>query len=225
MNTILYISSFIKTSIAKKTKAVLLLSGGNSTKSTYKLLSKKKIKWENVETFSIDERLVSKIDNNSNYKLISKNLKINYSKKVKINFLNKDFKKKLKLKNFINYIKYYKPISIIGMGDDGHFASIFAKSKQFKKIIDLNKAPDLILTEKLGKPKIKRITFNMSMLNISQKIILILNSKKKILLFFKFLKNSKKQYRPINFLINKLKNKLFISIDNKLFKLSDLNKN
>jgi 6-phosphogluconolactonase/glucosamine-6-phosphate isomerase/deaminase len=111
------------------------------------------------------------------------------------------------------------------MGDDGHFASIFFKSKQFKKLIDLNKAPDLILTEKLGKPKIKRITFNISMLNISQKIILILNSKKKILLFFKFLKNSKNQYRPINFLINKLKNKLFISIDNKLFKLSDLNKN
>ena len=108
MNTILYISSFIKKNISKKTKAVLLLSGGNSTKSTYNLLSKKKIKLEKIETFSIDERLVSKIDDNSNYKLISKNLKINYSKKVKINFLNKEFKKKLKLKKFINYIKYYK---------------------------------------------------------------------------------------------------------------------
>ena len=223
MNTIRYISLFLKKSIANNDKAILLLAGGKSTRSTYNILSNKNLEWEKVETFLVDERLVDKTDSNSNYKLISKNFKKNYSKKIKINFLCKASVNKKKLKNFINTIKSYKPISIIGMGDDGHFASIFNNSKHYKKLVDPNRRPDLIVTEKIGKPKIQRITFNISMFNISHKIILILNSKKKIRLFYKFLKSSKNQYRPINFLINKLKSRLLISIDNRLFKLKDLN--
>ena len=101
MNTIRYISLFLKKSIANNDKAILLLAGGNSTKSTYNILSKKNLEWEKVETFLVDERLVDKTDSNSNYKLISKNFKKNYSKKIKINFLCKASVNKKKLKKFI----------------------------------------------------------------------------------------------------------------------------
>ena len=75
------------------------------------------------------------------------------------------------------------------MGADGHIASIFQNSNKYKQLIDLKVKPSYVLTEKIGKPKMKRITMNIKMIGLSSKIIIVLNNKSKQRLFQKYTKN------------------------------------
>ena len=60
------------------------------------------------------------------------------------------------------------------MGADGHIASIFQNSNKYKQLIDLKVKPSYVLTEKIGKPKMKRITMNIKMIGLSSKIIILI---------------------------------------------------
>ena len=46
----------------------------------------------------------------------------------------------------------YLSLSIIGIGEDGHFASIFPNSKKVKLLLNSKYKPNIYLTEKLGNP-------------------------------------------------------------------------
>ena len=76
----------------------------------------------------------------------------------------------------------------MGMGADCHIASIFQNSNKYKQLIDLKVKPSYVLTEKIGKPKMKRITMNIKMIGLSSKIIIVLNNKSKQRLFQNILK-------------------------------------
>ena len=71
------------------------------------------------------------------------------------------------------------------MGNDGHYASIFIKSKKYSLLTDTSQPPNFYTVESIGKPKLRRITMNLSMILLSSKIYLILNNKNKIQLFKK----------------------------------------
>ena len=103
----------------------------------------------------------------------------------------------------------------MGMGDDGHIASIFQKSLKYKNLINLNLKPSYVLTEKIGKPKVKRITMNIKMIGLSSKIILVLNNKNKQRLFYKYTKN-KDFETPVYSLVTKLKRKTLLSFGSKI---------
>ena len=83
----------------------------------------------------VNERLVnikSKLSNfyNINKIILSKNLNVNLEP------LSNKFLKKKKLSKTLLLLKKSNVISILGMGDDGHYASIFSHSKLFKKLIN-----------------------------------------------------------------------------------------
>ncbi len=103
------------------------------------------------------------------------------------------------------------------MGEDGHYASIFSHSKLFKKLINTNSPPRILITERIGNPKVKRATMNLSMILLSKKIYLILNSKKKLKLFYNAVKEKDHHKYSIYSLIEKTKKKLII-FDGKKFK-------
>ena len=96
------------------------------------------------------------------------------------------------------------------MGADGHIASIFQNSNKYKQLIDLKVKPSYVLTEKIGKPKMKRITMNIKMIGLSSKIIIVLNNKSKQRLFQKYTKN-RDLNTPIYSLITNLKSKILLS--------------
>lgn len=110
------------------------------------------------------------------------------------------------------------------MGEDGHIASIFENSKKFNKLIDIKKKPNFLHTEKIGKPFLRRITMNLSAINLSNKIIIILNNKNKIKKFRYFLEFKGKNLKPINHLINLAKKRIYLSVKNKMFSLSEFSR-
>ena len=118
-----------------------------------------------------------KIDNENIYPFITDNSTIKKSVK--------DYRKSIR--------RYFKKrnisfdIFLLGMGNDGHIASIFPKSKELKK---------KFIVKSVVKKDFKRITLGMNIINNSKNIFLWLNTKKKTKIF-KIL-NKKDKNIPIN---------------------------
>ena len=200
--------NFLNDLVVKKSKSndrfSLVLTGGSSPVNLYKSLSKSNINWKKVDFFISDERFVSNKSNFSNFKLVNNNL----LKMIKINknqiYLIDTYKKTIvqstqDYRNKIN--KYFKKrvksfdLTLLGMGDDGHVASLFPGDKNI-----LNSK----LVRNIRGVDFNRITMGINLINKSKKIFLWLPNKNKIRSFNNF--KSKKK-RPVELL---RKNKLYL---------------
>lgn len=190
-------------------KINLILAGGTSPLKFYDQLFKQKIDWKKVNLFLKDERLVSIFSKYSNYKNINSILKKN-NLFNKLKPLNKNSTRKKNIKLITNSLKKHKTICFLGLGYDGHFASIFNNSKKYKELINLKKKPSILITDKVGKPFVKRATMNLSMLNYSSRFYLILNNKSKVNLFKEILNSKNIEIYSILNLINLAKNRISI---------------
>ena len=173
----------------------MVLTGGPSPINLYKSLSKAKINWSNVDFFIGDERFVPSRSKYSNFRLAHKYLikKIKIKKK-NIYFINTDKKKIIesvidyekKIRKYFNNRKVSFDLILLGMGIDGHIASIFSNNLNLKtnKICSANTQKDF-----------KRITLNLKTINNSKKIILWLNNKN-IVRIYKKIRYKKKV--PVN---------------------------
>ena len=123
------ISKELEASINQLGKASLLVSGGTSPKGLFQILSKKAIDWSKVTVGLVVERFVSNENEASNEKLVNENLLINLASKAKfLSMVHKieDEKENLKLVN-LAYSPFFKDLTVVvlGMGEDGHTASLF----------------------------------------------------------------------------------------------------
>ena len=183
-----------------------MLTGGTSPINLYKSLSKAKINWKNIDLFWGDERYVSEKSNNSNLYLVKKYLinKINIKKKNIFAINTKtispidssnDYTKRIK--RYFKNKKICFDLILLGMGSDGHIASIFKDNNDLKT----SKISSVIFRDDFY-----RITLNLKTINKAKKIFLWLNNKKKSDIYKKIRKNKK---IPVNFL-KKNKTDLFI---------------
>ena len=204
----------------KHKKINLILSGGKSPLKNYKLMSNQKLNWKNINIFISDERICQKNSIISNYKNIKDCFKINNRNLININVVNNlnGYRQKFFINQIIKDVKKKPTLSLIGMGDDGHFASIFSGSNNYHNLIDVKKKPNFYQIESIGNPKVKRITMNLSMILNSEKIILFVKSNKKMKLFENILKNKNSKY-PVNFLIKNGHKKLLLFDGNKITRL------
>jgi len=212
------IINYIENELTNVSSINVIISGGNSPLFFFKTITENK-KLKKISFFLTDERLVDKKSNYSNYNNLKK-ISQSYTLNSPQDFNNK--KKKLK---FFSELKKKPIISIIGIGNDGHYASIFNKSKKLSLLIDPCRKPDIFVTEATGKPKVKRATINLSTILLSKKIFIIINSIKKKKIFLKCIKN---KINPLYALVKHSNKKLFIFNANTLkkydFKL-DVKKN
>lgn len=184
---------------SSKNKLNLIISGGESPKIFLKKLSKFQDNLKKINFYLADERLTNK-KNFSNLKNI---LSLVNKGKTKIKVILPT-NKKIFLKSYKkNYL-----ISILGMGEDGHFASIFGISKKFDLLTNKKHKPNIYFTDKLGKPFCKRVTVNLSTILKSKKIFIILNNKRKKNLVRKALKEKNSKKYPVYLLLKYAKKKI-----------------
>ena len=201
--------SFFKDLSKKKTKLnkrfSFVLTGGTSPINLYKSLSKAEIDWKNIDLFWGDERFVSSKSTNSNYNLVKKYFlnKINIKNKniYKINTNKENVSSSAddyenKIKSYFKNKKISFDLILLGMGLDGHVASLFPNN------IKLNK---LKIVSTVIRKDFKRITLNIKTINNSKKIVLWLNIKKTSTIYQKL---KKKKKIPVNYL-NKKKLTIF----------------
>tara|TARA_B100001248_G_C27189559_1_gene366108 strand:- start:32 stop:664 length:633 start_codon:yes stop_codon:yes gene_type:complete len=194
--------NLIKTILDKtntKTKLNLIVSGGESPRVLFRKLSKLKDNLKKINFYLADERLTNK----KNFSNLTNLLKEINRGKIKIKIISPT-NKKIFLKNFKkNYL-----ISILGIGEDGHFASIFGTSKKFNLLTNRKYKPNIYLTDKIGKPFCKRVTVNLPAILGSNKIFIILNNLRKKNIIRKALKEKDSKKYPIYLLLKHAKKKL-----------------
>ena len=159
--------------------ASLVVCGGSSPITIFEYLNSIKIDWHFVRIFLVDDRLVEPQSEFSNQKLLKTHLLKNNAKKSIFTPLSTDLMSR-------NLIPDIFTVMLLGMGNDGHFASLFpemlVQSKNSPKNnleFEVSAEPSIITTPALGNPKLPRISMNLSLILNSKRIILLANGKEK----------------------------------------------
>ena len=147
----------------------IVLSGGSTPISFYELLSDKDVNWSNYQILLSDEREVevsSLLSNEGTIKTIINDHSFNGSF---VSLLDEDAESKL------SAIESYD-LCILGMGNDGHIASIFPNMSNLEEAL-YSKASLLNLYD--GYPDVSRVTMSLNEINKSDQIILLIKGEKK----------------------------------------------
>ena len=160
------ISNKLKLAIDKKGTATFVVSGGTSPLKLFEDLSKIDLPWNKVQITLVDDRLVNKNHIHSNQKLINDHLLKNKAKLANFIPLSEEIiKSKIIVTPF--------DVNLLGMGEDGHFASLFPDMINDFNLFDLSADPSILTISSHGDPFLPRITMNLSLILKSEFIVLL----------------------------------------------------
>ncbi len=167
-------------SIEKYGNATLLVSGGSTPKGLFKKLSERKFPWENITIGLVDERFVSNSSEFSNEKLIRETLIQNEAKEA--TFIPMVYDDRDEINNLELAQKAYEKLErldavILGMGDDGHTASIFPNDTESELAVN---TPELIVSTKAPNFPTNRITCSLKFLQGSKRTFLFFTGENKL---------------------------------------------
>jgi len=171
--------------IQLKGKFTVALSGGNTPAAMYKLLSTEfyinQIDWKNIYFFWGDERCVALNDKNNN-SYNAKNIlldKVSIPKKnifiipVDESPVNAAIYYEATIKIFFKTDKPVFDLILLGMGDNGHTASLFPNT------IILQEAKALVKEVYVAEIKMDRISFTAPLINNAKHILFLVTGKEK----------------------------------------------
>ena len=176
----------------------IVLSGGSTPMSFYKRLSETDIKWSNYEITLSDERDVEILDPLSNEGSIKAIINNNSFNRSFISLVKEGAQSRLDL------IKSYD-LCILGMGDDGHIASIFPNMSNLSEAL-YHKLSLINLND--GYPDVSRLTMTLNEINKSKQIILLIKGEKKFNLLMD--KRSDSELLPVDHLFIQMIDKIKI---------------
>ena len=204
-----FIVSKIKRINCNKNFSNIIFSGGRSLLGLFVLLDEKKIFKNCSNLYLSDERLVKQNNIHSNYKILNSF----FGKKKYLNIFNIyesyiNYKEK-NSKNYLSKISQEVPphnkidAAILGVGKDGHIASIF----EDMFVIDSN---NILVILKNKYEKFDRISFSLEYLSKIKKIYIIINDDEKKYLIDKLLSKKYTSQKILFKFINKSKTNIEI---------------
>ena len=204
MSVVKLIADKLNSSIKKTGLASLVVSGGSSPIKIFDELSNTDVSWSNVQVTLVDDRLVDSKDSNSNQKLLQDNLLKNKAKSANFFPLSEDL-------IFNNKFKIPFDVNLLGMGEDGHFASLFPDMIDDFDAFNTDAKFKIFKTASQGNPFLPRITMNLSLILNSEMIVLLVKGKSKLKVLDEAINNNK---LPIHYLLkNRNENFLIEKID------------
>lgn len=191
-------------SIARQGFFTLVLSGGKTPEKLFPLLAKKVLftdmPWDKTYLFWGDERFVSAESADSNFKTANDLLlsKINIPERNIYNMIgNMSETPETNAEQYESKIRQFFherrseiisfDLVLLGMGNDGHTASIFPNSaviSENKKLVCAVPAP------KAAKPAVPRITMTFQLLNSSRNILFLISGPEKKTIMEKILSSN-----------------------------------
>ena len=162
--------------IQQKGTASILFSGGSTPKGLMNQLAKTALDWENIRVGLVDDRMVEASNEFSNLALIKRELLDQIEGDIKPRICPLVFHPQNKENNFNEAIQSFLAlgsidIALLGMGSDGHFASLFPNDAASLAGLDDNCKLPLVYTTAPSHPQ-ERISFSWAYLKSAQHIFL-----------------------------------------------------
>jgi len=196
--------------LSKHGTATLLVSGGSTPAPLYEALSKSELNWKKIKIALVDERWVNQDHSASNEALIKRTLLINNAAAAE--FVG--MKNAAKTANAgqsdteASYRKLPQPFSlaIVGMGPDGHTASLFPHAKGLANALkadseNLTAAITATQSEVTG-TNTERMTMTLSALMKTERIIILFTGEDKLAVFSAAQKDGPVEDMPIRALLH-----------------------
>ncbi len=148
-------------------KATLAVSGGSTPKPLFETLSKIPFQWDKVHVCLVDERWVDCQHKDSNTRLVHNHLLINEAKRANFVDITSAHDDAFEAEEFaseqLDKMGGKLDVVILGMGEDGHTASLFPCSEQISAGLDLSRKLSAIATQPTTAPHQR---MSMSLLTI-----------------------------------------------------------
>lgn len=161
--------------IEEKGHACLVLSGGSSPVPVFAALAETQFAWDSVRITLVDERAVPASHSDSNEALVRRHLMKGHASQAQF------------IPLFENDTAFddigVGDVALLGMGTDGHFASLFPDMIGDKQAFSLDAAPAIIITGPQGSPIHPRISMNLSLIHKIEHCCLLLPNAEKVSIF------------------------------------------
>lgn len=182
-----------------KQDIVIALSGGKSPIPLLEKLSHANIDFSNITFTLVDERIVAPNDPDSNENLLKTYLLKNNAKNAKfVGLVNMNLPEEQMIANLNKQITNID-LAVLGMGEDGHTASIFPCCSELNQA--LNDKNNYIVTNP-KKAKYSRITLTLNTIVNIPVLILSIDGNTKLNVLKEANKGDNLNY-PISFILNK----------------------
>ena len=200
------IESILSAGIVKNGRASLVVSGGRTPKQLFNMLSNIELDWQKVDISLADERWVDQSDPASNETMVRENLLINKAAKAKFVGLKTqhDDAQDAVEECTENLMQMKRPfdVLILGMGEDGHTASLFPCSEQINEGLNLDSQASFIAVQPTTAPN-QRMSLTLKALLNSENIFLHLTGESKRTVLAQALNGEDESEMPIRAILNR----------------------
>ena len=173
--------SILSKALVKKGQAVIAVPGGSTPVPLFQALAKEDLDWKRVTFLLTDERWVENTHADSNENLLRTHF-LNASEAGFIPLKSKaDTAKEGQeaTEKKLQKVPLPTDICLLGMGEDGHIASLFPEAPELKQALDTSNKQRCIAVSPPNTPQ-ERLSLTLSaLLNTSQIILLIKGDKKR----------------------------------------------
>lgn len=177
--------------ISTKGEATLLVSGGKSPIALFKQLSGTALDWSKVTVSLVDDRWLDTDNDDSNERLVKTHLLVANAAAARfISLVGSDIERVgvdaqagvAQANERVGEIANNIDVMVLGMGEDGHTASIFPCSAQVTAAMAKDNSSPLIATLPTTAPY-QRISFTLNQILAASKVYLPLAGSKKLAVF------------------------------------------
>jgi 6-phosphogluconolactonase len=198
--------TILKDATENHRSASFLVSGGSSPQQFYQGLSKQFLPWSQIDVALVDERWVEPEEKGSNETFIAKNLLINEASSAR--FIAMKTAEKTAVQGRSNCERRYQQLTqpfdlvVLGMGADGHTASLFPYADGLIDAFDTSKQQLCAAINAKQSPVTGTLTERMSLslfgLLQAKQIFLLITGSEKLEVYQKALKNTDTALMPIS---------------------------
>lgn len=159
--------------IARQGTVRIAFPGGRSAVGLMSELSNASINWSSVHVTLVDERAVDESSDASNAALVKSTLCVKHASEATFEslFVSENAEQSA---DYLNRYQCPLDIAVLGMGEDGHFASLFPSEIAVPGLDDGRTG--FVATSAIGSPSVPRISMTLNQIVSAELIVLLVSS-------------------------------------------------
>lgn len=165
----------LQTALAARGRASLVVSGGRTPTPLFNRLAQQNLPWQDIAITLADERWVATDTDTSNERLLRHELLRDHAARAPFFGLKSDAETAAlgaqRAWSALAQIPRPFDVVVLGMGDDGHTASLFPASPQLAQALDALRAPACVAMQAPVAPH-ERLSLNLAALLDARQVIL-----------------------------------------------------